>query len=228
MLDPLKDQVTVRQTTLFGDPAVAEGLHIENNFRYEDHALWNVRFNANETQTDSTFSFSHSEVSDRIDLDFKHYSGLSVDMFGGDHDDKFHEKATIYRELAEVAEDNVEISRVVCPADYYEEYPLFFEIDYPDYPTYTRWRREDPTSQRLQFAMCDAFPIPVDPHDLIEVHLEKRDDGNVMSWGGSSYENFPDLQTSSYCNENGIYFVFSEPERGGIDLDFSRKGVQNF
>ena len=222
MLGPLKDEVTVRQTTLFGDPGAAEGLRIENNIRYEDHALWNVHFNANETETDSTFSFSHDEVSDRVELGYRNHGGVSIDMFGGDHDDRFHEKAAIYHELEKEAEYNVEISRIVCPADYYDMYPLFFEIDYPDYPSYTRWQREDPASQAVQDALRAVFPIPVDPDDLIEVHFEKRDNGDIMSWGGSSLDTFPDLQVSSACTQNGIYFVFSEQERGGIDLDFSK------
>ena len=222
VIDPRKDDVMVRQTTLFGDPAAAEGLQIENNIRYEDHALWNVHFNVGETQTETNFSFSHTKVDDRLELDYKHYGGLTIDMFGGDHDDQFHEKAAIYRDLAKDAEDNVEISRIVCPADYYEMYPLFFEINYPDYPTYTRWQREDPVSQAVQDALRAAFPIPVDPDDLIEVHFEKRDNNNITSWGGSSYGSFPDLQVSSYCDDNGIYFTFFEQERGGITLDFSK------
>lgn len=222
VLDPRKEAVTVQQTTLFGDPAAADGLQIENNLRYEDHAFWNVLFNANETQTNSTFTFSHDDVSDRLKLEYKHYGGITIDMFGGDHDNNFHEKATIYNELAKEAEDGIEISRIVCPADYYDVYPIIFEIDYPDYPSYTRWQRKDPTCQAVQDAIRAAFPIPVDPYDLIEVHLEKHDNGNVVSWGGSSYGSFPDLQDSSYCNEDGIYFTFSEQENGDIDLDFTR------
>lgn len=220
MLDPYKTAVTVRETVLQGDPAAAKGLHITTSYHYESQAFWTADFDAGDTAADSIFRFTHSSERQQYELRYQDYQGITIDMFGGDADEQFDEKAAIYQDLVKDAVDGEEISRIVCPADYYDYYPICPNIDYPNMLVYYRGEERNKGLYQLKTAFNRAFPIPVDPDDLIEVHYEQRD-GGAKRWGGSSYGDFPDLSCSSYCNENGIYFVFAPEQNGGIDLDFS-------
>ena len=221
VLDGRKDDVTVTETVLSGDPSAAAGLTVHGAFTFDRRLFWNVDFAAGENGARSAFRFSH--VQEEQPFSAPDSSGVLCELFGDANDD-YDSLAAVLTGLENRTPPGEERNEIVRLADYYDVYPLYVYLDYPGYAQAVPYFRAPEGASadldaRMQRAFAEAFPLPVDPAVEIEAHLTKQADGTVVSHGYGSHNAAQTLGCDSAVTDEGVYFILSSD--GELPVDFN-------
>lgn len=201
-----KNDVSVVETVLAGDPSAAEGLRVTTAMQFNEALYWDI---AHESGGGSETEFSFHAAGRRSDPDI----GLTMSTLGYNSrtrqelidrayaDDPNHERNSLYAKVS----------------DYYDFYPIEFTLNIPGCET----------DEHFEENLSNALRIPVDP--TLQYHFTK---GGTSLTGQfkESYEHPTPagviLDCSSAVVEDGCYFVLStHPEselEKSLPLDMNR------
>lgn len=226
--------VAFREEVVSGDPAAAAGLEAVYDVRMNDRLIWDstLRFSGNDYTYDTAFRYvpRGEEADPQLT-----YNGVMIDLIrdagitGSDLDVNPYGYGTAFRQLLDDTEPGSTGTTVIRVADYYEEYPLRFTVDLPDF-TFSDMddaeeeaRYPEPMARTCR-ALREFFRIPTLPDEYLELDVDKNVDGTCSSRGLSSVDKGDafNLSTESVLTEGGCYFWFSNRTRNGKTVDTSR------
>lgn len=214
-----RDQVELTQTVLLGDPAAAQGLTIRTRANYQDRLFWDTLLRpGTEAAPETAYRFyqtEHHVSTPREPSGVELYTDLDSRFF--DSDDRSAAQpgtmAAAYWELFDATPLGEEGTATLRLGDYYDEYPLSFQVDLPGFGL--AWNSVDEYDpNNLAGQLIDAFRaffrIPVLEDETLEIHLRKDTEDQITSWGygsGSTGDSFS-LWTDGIVAADGAYFTF--------------------
>lgn len=225
-----KDTVTITEKAVYGDVALAEGISVDLKVHYDEHLLWDTRYEKDGTvKTDTKFQFSDQGL--RWKYQYQDYP-VSINVsYDSDLDletpkEELSGLARAYREIYEQTEPGTETCKEVYVKDYYEYYPLFIRLVLPDNEIWLeeRWVSDSAgyvTGEREIFdAFMNFFRIPVAEEDVIEVVVDRDQSNGMMTQNASS--DYLQLYSESTITEDGMcYFTLNNHTADGGAMDTS-------
>ena len=222
-----KDQVDIQVTTVAGDVSAVEGTKVTLDASLFGRLFWSIRCTPGaEPMVQSKYTHYWNEQPQHWSWDS---SGLYVSFFNGNwydgeaEDDRYG-LTTLLRAVSERCpagtEDYWETVRL---RDYYEEFPIF--VGYISQTIRSNYEYQDGNeSQEMmaQDALRQVFHIPVPEDLMVEVHMEKDLDGDVLTTDVNAEW---DLDAAAVSTEQGIYFTL-ESSDPAVTLDFSQSAVE--
>lgn len=219
-VDALRDDVTVQAETLWGDPALAEGLELELLTTCGNHMYWTTSYTAGETETDTEFFFTQ----DYHGMDEWNYSpgsfnfyitsGMGMSTSGGRGfelgDIPLGRLASAVAEKTEPGQTHTELLNL---ADYVDVYPMEywssivtgrFVLD-EQYDSVSGVEEIDQESGGYKTWM-ELFQFPVETGAKMEVTVGKTYDGAVVDLEFHLIDG-PEASFISVVAEDGMYFA---------------------
>jgi len=204
-----KDQVTVTEQVLYGDPAHAKGASFLTEAHYDNHLFWKTSYTVGKDEAYSTeYDFSAKE---RPFSETRSYRGISLgfDMQNGvDLTTPAAEQSGLmkaYRELYDETPSGTKGTKIVFLQDYYDYYPIRIDISLPGTlwmgDNYEHLADKDYENERAVWdAFREFFRIPV-PDDLpgTEISVVKDESGRSIGVG-----------SHTPSEKDGYYFLYSE------------------
>lgn len=184
-LDGKKDDVTVTETVLHGDPSTADGLVVHAQMQYGGFLFWEIDHTAGGgTAAVCAFDPGRELPSGSAPS----YAGLEVDPV----------PVGAFAEAINGMEPEPGEPLVLRVADYYDDYPLDFTLDSPGYtvPTYLG-------------AMRDFFPIPTAPQMRYTYQPDPSEDAPEGAITGvwEPADSYEPLTVSSAITDEGVFFA---------------------
>ena len=212
--------VFIEAATLYGDPSAAEGITVQLHAGCKGHLFWDILCRAGEKPHATTaFTFSGSERQETqreapsVSLAFSCDGGISGSGISFEDDDEWGMMTRPAADLAKRTPTGETRTETVSLADYYDTYPLFFDLQLPG-QAYNG-------IEGLQKAVRAYFQLPVPASHRVKVTVQKDDDGNTVNVELSSVGEPLSLSTVSVVTEDGCYFAFSRHLKGRDPLDLS-------
>ena len=214
-----RDQVEYTETVLLGDPAAARGLTIRERAHYDDRLFWDTLLRPGaEAAPETAYRFyqsGHYVRTTREPSGADLYCGPDVTFDTGDRSAALPGTiAAAYWELFDATALGEEGSATLLLRDYYDVYPVSFEVDLPGYTWSSSFGDDvcppDSLERRLTDAFQSFFRIPVLEDETLEIHLRKSSEDEITSWGygsGSTGDSFS-LWAEGVAAADGAYFTF--------------------
>ncbi len=199
----LRDQVTVTEKPILGDPAAAEGLRATLKTTYDDHLFWTttqVLGSGQEPETEYEFRSSRPSRSyiyrdggidyylnyDLPDMDELRYSNDDMEFTG------LHKA---YKELYDATPNGRNGKKEVLLSDYLEYYPLRASLsilgrgfDLNEYYDSASYDKYFSGPNDAKYILNDYFKIPVLEGETLTLQVSKENTGHPYSWGESQTE----------------------------------------
>lgn len=193
-------------------PSAAEGIAVQLHAGCKGHLFWDILCRAGEKPHATTaFTFSGSERQETqreapsVSLAFSCDGGISGSDISFEDDDEWGMMTRPAADLAKRTPAGETRTETVSLADYYDTYPLFFDLQLPG-QAYNG-------IEGLQKAVRAYFQLPVPASHRVKVTVQKDGDGNTVNVELSSVGEPLSLSTVSVVTENGCYFAFSATAR---------------
>lgn len=242
-VDMRKDDVTIEETTLHGDKAALEGLHLELNANAEDLLFWNIQYKPETGEIDTEFRFgpqyaknaSYRGIQHGIWFGLYPYTVTSMSS-NVDNSSRITQFAQLYE--TEGFDDVVEQivtgvaartkngethAEYVYLKDYCEVYPLRVEISLPVGLGDSK-SGIDPYVSFMQECR-EYFQIPVHEDYRLEFSVRKDEKGRIqeISLSDDMYQtqSYIDVENFSLATEYGVFFAFQGRPGSSISLDTS-------
>lgn len=210
-----QDAVTLTETTLWGDPAAAQGMVVELVTHWNDQLIWNTVCRAGEEpvyETEFTFvpegvDWPSEPSADSVRLQF---ATGNFGIGGGAIDLQEHAYAEdmLLRPVLDVAgrtADGETRTETVPLRDYYDYYPAQLELDGIDF-----WLSD---SQERDQAMRDLvrtyFPVPVPEGATVTVTVTKDQWGNITEVDSNEDQYVETPYTVGAVTREGAWFALS-------------------
>lgn len=225
-----KDTVTITEEAVYGDAALAEGITLNLKVHYDEHLMWDTRYEKDgAVKTDTKFQFSdrgfqQSRVyrDDPVSINVSYDSDLDLET----PKEELTGLARACREIYEETEPGTETSEWVYVKDYYEYYPLFIRLALPDNEIWLdeRWSSESAGfmngEEELFETFIEFFRIPVAEEDMVEVVVDRDQSNGMMTQNASS--DYLQLYSESTITEDGMcYFTLNNHTADGGAMDTS-------
>ena len=219
LVNRARDDVSLDETAVWGDTAAAEGLVVISSTQCGNHLFWDTVMEAGEPPSVST-AFMFSQAEKRAD-DARSYRGVvimdgtfnpgGVSSGGGI---ALEDRAAPIQAVASRTAPGEEHTEEVYIKDYYDFYPLEFELDLPGAGT--------AVNEQTRQVFSDYFRIPVWSEHKAQISILKSGDGTVHSIGISSVSDH-DVQfvSDSVLTESGCFFTLNWHTSAGALLDAS-------
>lgn len=224
-----KDQVDVQVTTVAGDVSAVEGTEVTLDASLFGRLFWSIRCTPGaEPMVQSKYTHYWNEQPQHWSWDS---SGLYVSFSpsnwyeeDSEEEPDRHTLTTLLRAVSERCpagtEDYWETVRL---RDYYEEFPIFVGyISQTIRSNYVYLDGNESLEMMAQDALRQVFHIPVPEDLMVEVHMEKDLDGDVLTTDVNAEW---DLDAAAVSTEQGIYFTL-ESSDPAVTLDFSQSAVE--
>lgn len=209
-----RDQVRIKQETLYGDPAAAQGLTAHIPAQYQHHLFWNTDCTfGEETQAVTSYEFSAIQK-EEPPQEREPFLEMNNQIWYGYDSEAKEGLPLAYQELFDDTPAGSENSRVIHLKDYYETYPLQLGLEFPVYSSVMSQdvflsESIDPDEAQLYRAFEEFFQIPVLVEETMEISVGKSTDGGWVSSGSGSTESDRfDLYTVSAVADDACYFAF--------------------
>lgn len=234
----LRDQVTVTEKTITGDPSYADGLRYTLKTTYSNHLFWTTTQTLGSGQEPETeYEFRQSSGSRSYTYGgnggieyFINYDIDTGELIYSEDEVEFTGIAKAYKELYDATPDGRNGSKEIRLADYMEFYPIrtSFSLlsrgitlnDYYDSASYDRYFSG---SNDAKYIFNDFFRIPVPEDETLTIKISKENTGHPSSWGESQGEvdwYYP--ETKCVVTDATCYFTISlRTQLNDIPLDAS-------
>lgn len=245
-----ENQVTVTEQVFYGDSAEAEGLTVHQQVEYDNHIRWDITYQPGEAPAAETeFSFSPTMFHDEYE---PYYQGMCIQCLPDYHQsytslesgkvqvnsakDQYGARAEelvginkAYHELYKETEAGEDGTKIIHLADYYDYYPLQFELDHPNHSTWWNWSlefdylaSEEGAARDSRLAISEYFRIPVLEEETLELDIRKQADGQLWSTGyGSTDSDNYQMWTRSDYTDDAVYFTINNYTSDGKVMDLS-------
>lgn len=221
----LRDQVTVTEKTILGDPAAAGGLRVTLKTTWDDHLFWTTtqtlgsgqepetEYQFVESSSTSSYIYRNNGVEYYINYDMD-----ASELIYSEDEVEFTGLAKAYKELYDSTQDTRRASKEVRIADYMDYYPLrvnfsilkkgFGLHEYYDSSSYDRYFSG---ASDAKYIFNDYFRIPVLEDETLTIHVSKESTGYPSSWGESNNSDsdwyYP--ETYSVLTDDTCFFTIS-------------------
>ena len=223
-----KEDIRITQEILAGDPEAARGVTLGVASHWDRQLLWDTELTIGSGQeAESVFTYSPRKISwyrtveDVAEADFLYASDYGTGIT--------HSPMVVcaddmpYPCIAQAVMDHTAAGEVHVEAvrigDYYAWYPVSFEI------TGNSVEYLGDYGQALAYLM-NLFQIPVS-EDMLEITVEKDQEGNVISLVGRKKAGFrgSGIADASAFGEDGCYYTFCMEEADtGRRMDLGENG----
>ena len=205
-----KNQITITQEILRGDPAAAAGITLQVRAHWNRHLLWETEYTTgSEKGAQSKFAFSEKEISWGRDAVVT--AGISFpteNRFYGDTDEfglEAEEKpfSKIIRAAAEkISNENAGHSEIVQIEDFYKYYPVVFEIT--GHSTYYLGDYNEANKYLTEY-----FHIPTGK-DQLKITVKEDRKNKIFSFEGTILPQKGKfvITGAQFIGENGIYYIY--------------------
>ena len=227
------DNVTFKETVLYGDRSIANGLKVELNTHHASLLFWNT---TSEFEGDVNSSTDYHFYSTRQDYTFPEYvAGISMHC---NPDGTFfleEENPTglsaAYQEVFDSLAPGQEIEKTIYLKDYMDYYNFELSFDFPNCHQYGNTSeldiatsdeiKQDPVLKALH-DIKEYFKIPVLDTETYTISIGKHTNGNIASSGGGNTdsERFY-MQTFSIVTDDTCFFTFKPHTTEGNLVDLS-------
>ena len=229
------DDVTVTRQTLYGDPAVADGLNIRVRNHYENYLLWETALTLDSDpapDTDFTFSNERLNFYDEVEASGIEFNILSdmfavTNLFEVPYYDLQQQASVKYSELINAINSAIDAvpegerrEFTVDFAQYLEYYPLDGNVILSKgmAVTFSEFYAWTEGSDAIAKAINEFFRIPVEGVYTVDYTIDKTN-------GGSSYGAFMNLDyflnASGVITPDACYFTFNTLREDGTVVDTS-------
>lgn len=238
-VNSFKDDVELAETTLVGDISAAEGLSINLRSHYQNHLFWDTTLLPGQLPT-TEFLFSQSKISEKIKRDYRGvqiYPGTNMSSSSNGNIELNNGNtggmAAIFKDVASRTDNGTTHREKVYIKDYYDFYPMAFELDLPNnYYTWTNtfWEHESnndnstTTERNISFLedIANYFRFPVLEEYQLEITITKDDDGNVVELSSSTLDGCNVWFDVTYAyTSDSYYFAISAKTQDNLLLDYS-------
>ncbi|MBQ3125836.1 MAG: hypothetical protein IJC15_02090 [Clostridia bacterium] len=246
-VNALRDQVTVTTAHIAGDPAMLDGLSLRLRNTYYHLLFWDTAHMPAAGQTETVFDFSairrgeYSPTTYRgVELDNGLHFGYSMSGSGYSDDDFNGEEErgliAAYNKLYRETPNGEKRTMTVDLADYYDYYPITGTISLPEFTLSMHWEDAHlsytPTKEsRLYVAhrLNEYFKIPMLPHQMLEISIQKSVNGLSVSVGSSGSpvdkaDEYPryEMTSNSVVTDQACYFTINAQNTHGEPMDVSQ------
>ena len=248
-VDSQKEDIVIVESTLYGDVQAAEGLCLEifaTDFASGGHLLWDISYPLGSGKPRSTFSYSlrggttmHLARTNRIKMWIPGSWGtVQTNGPSAPFLPQGHSMAEVVKAVMERTVAGERRTETVQLADYYEYYPLFFEVEsnspvIPDSSAgskllhvYYDDDRFSPLFDARYFDIVgddqgyftDFFRIPVSEESTYSITLEKGEDGGVIDCQ-VSFLTGPTIENLGAFGREGVYHAwYLTPSENGYPM----------
>lgn len=231
-VDQEKDQVNFSQQVLLGDPSCADGLTISTRAHYDDHLFWDIEYRLGEAPSALTdYHFSAVQQNGPMSRRWggiRLESSLEVaDQERLQSDEKLTGINRAYQELWKEMGTQRQGEKTVDLRDYYEYFPLGFDMDLPDVlwtnMHYDRLSDGVPNCEKdVIKRFRQFFRIPVPENSVVTIDMTKTEDGTIRYIGySSSSSSCYTPQTISGLTRDQCFFTLDNRDANGQKLDTS-------
>ena len=245
------DDVTITETTIFGNPAAADGITVDLWSTFWEDSYWNTRVTTGDTLKTETAFYPSSPFEEDPEYYYKKMPefGITIrDSIGYDYGDEVlpgtqNGVNDAFDELAEEILPGDSREKKISLADYMEYYALQVEITIPsdnhlgyeeilatsrvieDEKAAADWLAElEPDSdQYIAQQLQDFFKIPVLPTEKTKIGLDKGPSGEIagLSYGNAESEIAALWSRCNAVTDDAVYFSLRGHGTEGTLLDFS-------
>ena len=250
MIGSEADQVTVTEQVFYGQVSEVEGLAVHQQVEYDNHIRWDITYRPGEdpsaetefTYSPTTFDFNYegfyNGISISSSLDYaQSYRSLETGQVQ-DNSAKSQYGASAeelvginraYHALYEETDAGEEGTKTIRLADYYDYYPLQFELSHPNHSTWWNWslefdylEYEEGEARDSRLAILDYFRIPVLEDETLELSIQKQADGQLWSTGYSSTDSDSyQIWARADYTDDAVYFTINNYTTNGNVMDLS-------
>ena len=240
VLQGSREAVVFTVSTLYGDPAWADGLAVECRATYLDHPDWTSSLRFHDGQFDASTRYRYWQKGIRYD---RIASPPSLEMhWDFEHPNRENMRDTgltrAFLELLDETEPGTEGQNVIRLGDYYEFYPLQFHLSFPDgsewhmtqFDSWTlEYRQTEYRPQVIYDRLAEFFRIPVLENEYLSIGVRKNPDGSMgmTSSGDAASENeavdeYRPVCSASFAGDAWYFALGSARSTKGTEMDFSR------
>ncbi len=229
-----RDQVTVTEHILYGDPAHAAGATFLTEADYDEHLFWKTSYTVGEpTGCATEYDFSAKRRPYETE---RTYRGISLGFdiqYGVDLTLPAEEQAGIqkaYRALYDETPSGTKGTKTVYLQDYYDYYPIRIDISLPGTlwvgNSYDDLAEDDYANERAVWdAFRTFFRIPI-PDDLpgMEISVTKDESGRSIGVGShtpSEKDGYYSLYTEAAYTADRCFFSINHKRGEGGVIDTS-------
>ena len=221
----LRDQVTVTEKTILGDPAAADGLRVTLKTTWDDYLFWTTTPTLGSGQEPETeYEFRSSRPSRSYiyrDGGIDYYLSYDLpdmdDLRYGEEDMEFTGMHKAYKELYDATPDGRNGEKEIRLADYIEFYPLRTSLsilgrgfDLNEYYDSASYDKYFSGPNDAKYILNDYFKIPVLEGETLTLQVSKENTGHPYSWGESQTETdyyYP--ETHCVVTDDTCFFTIS-------------------
>lgn len=234
-------EVTLTETTLLGDRSAAQDLLIDLRTQCQDHLFWNTTLQPGQLPS-TEFLFSQPEVRETqgytpgSGVDAYLQTNMGTGSSGGLEltDAETGGLAKVFEDVASRAESGATYSETISLRDYYDVYPLSFDLRLPGkYYSWMEllWQLEDASPDDLlpknSFAglkkLADYFSFPILENHRLDVTVVKDAAGIITEINSVATEGSDVSLRSFSATANGsCYFAVCAMTQEHELLDYSR------
>lgn len=225
-INAFRDQISVTETTLYGDPKAAQGLTAVLKSNLAGHLHWDTTQTFGESPVTRTrFHFTNTRAPGREKED--HY-GLRTEYIGGflqnldlDTRPEGGMELAVW-ELLQQVQPGQEQEISFRLADYTDFYPLDMTLDLPG--QYMTFEHDNiPQEREFRRAMEAYWKIPVLPEEWWTMSVGKDQGGGLSFVGWSSEEgDFYSMNIFNAVAQDACYFLVDNRSEAGTIMDFSQ------
>ena len=237
-VNEVRDQVVITEEIIYGDKSAAEGLTVLAQAALENgHLNWDTTYTIGaqpQTHTDFTYSSEHRdrtvdyESAGMILSSDLHY--VSSNWTRADDGGELFGIDLALWELMQDTPIGEEGKRTIRIADYYDYYPIQFELEVPNYNlhnyhgeiTMARSPEQFDNMELVYDALENYLKIPVLSSETMSIELY-RDEGGIRSWGsGTGGSVRYDAWAKTTVTDDACYFVVNNRATDDRVMDFSQ------
>ena len=205
-LTPKGDQVEIKETTVYGDPAAAAGLAADYRINYQRHLFWDVALRPSAGGPSLNTEMSYHQLAEEEDQQADAGLSLQLPFYGNTY---FSSQKSVPPALADafaaLSEETAlgeKKSKTFPLNQFYEYYPLTGYIFLPG---------EGSSQLQLSIsetALQDFFSIPVLPRERVTLTVDK----SHFADGRLSLRYIPafDIEPTYVTTDEAVYFTFNE------------------
>lgn len=210
-------QVQFEETVLFGDKSAVDGLTVKHQLYTPvdgGYLYWDTDYRpgTGEAETDYVYTEKKKEapVMNREFLNFGTYSNGGMQTTGSiDLREDAGEWVSILIDVAEHAGTETRYTESVNLKDYFEQFPLFFNVKLGTLNAFSNSNVWDSDMEQWMKILQNEFRIPVPEKSYVTVEIHKRTDGSVYHYSISSEGSIPYIYSYSLITDKYCYLLVS-------------------
>lgn len=226
-VDSRKENIVITESTLYGNPEAAAGLRLKMAFQWDGRLLWDTSYAVGSGETENRFTYSdqrvdwRQSVSEIIYMDFVvNWGTAGTNGRSGPFDPENAPLSEVVRAVMERTKPGERRTETVFLREYYEYYPLFWQLDNDNYNVHYD-SRSALTGDADDFT--DFYSIPVSDKEILRVTLEKDEAGDVIDVQCVQLSGLGIMNRDAFGSQ-GAYHAYVL--YGSVNVDYQEESIR--